>query len=154
MDEVSELEKLRSFSPLRRCLLAKAGTLLEALSALFGTPVTVDVVSQDEISEGIERCVNLVCSAGELVVCRAVTHAQVTNPEIRRLMLEREVGLGQITAMVGAAPSFALDEVGQADDAFWRMYRLSGDGFLFRIHEMFPNPPFERLERQIAGTEE
>jgi chorismate-pyruvate lyase len=139
-------EKLRGFSPLQRVLLSTEGTLQGTLSALFGAPVTVTVIRQDEIDGGITRHVNLVCSADHMVVCRAVTDAQVTDPKMRRLILEGKAGLGQIMAMVGATPSFALDEAGQDDDAFWRRYRLGGGGFSLRIYEVFPKPRFERVE--------
>ncbi len=132
------VEKLYGFSPLRRVLLATAGTLQGTLSAFFGAPVTIELVHQEESDGFLLREVDLVCATGPVVVCHAVSEARVTDPEVRRLMLEGKVGLGQISAMLGVPTWFALEEVGQNTGRFWRVYRLWGDGFSLRIREVFP----------------
>ncbi len=124
-------------------LLSTAGTLQGTLSAFFGEPVTIEVVEQHETPSGMTRIVDLVCAPKDLVVCRATTEARIDRPEIRRLLLQGELGLGQILTALGLVASFTLDEVGRGDGTFWRVYRLEGDGFSTRIRESFP----ERLYR-------
>jgi hypothetical protein len=133
------LKKLQGFSPLQRMVLATPGTLQATLAAFFGEPVTIRVLHQNESDAGLHREVDLVCPTKNVVVCHAVTEAHVTDPKIRRLILETEMGLGQITAALKLQSSYALDEVGQNTAQFWRLYQLSGDGFSFRIRETFPN---------------
>jgi chorismate-pyruvate lyase len=138
VDPARLLELLRGFSPLRRVLLATAGTLQGALSAYFGAPVSVDVVAQDSDRDVMHRTVDLVCKDRRLVVCRAATEIDVVDPRIREMIVERNLGLGQIATLLGVRTSFELDEVGQETGSFWRMYRLWGEGFRFRITETFP----------------
>jgi hypothetical protein len=98
----------------------------------------VKVRDQEERSETVLRTADLVCDELGLGVGFASTEAQITDPDVRRLVLARELGVGQITALLGASASFRLDEVGQEGDDFWRSYRLWGDGFSYRIRERFP----------------
>ena len=49
------LAQLQGFPPLQRVLLATAGTLQGTLSAYFGAPVTVDVVSQSVRGDSVHR---------------------------------------------------------------------------------------------------
>jgi hypothetical protein len=132
------LHVLRDFSPLRRVLLATAGTLQGTLSAYFGAPVTVEVVSQTADGDVMQRTVDLVCAARDLAVCRAATEIHVADAGIREMIVERRIGLGQIAALVGVPTSFELDEAAQEERTFWRTYRLWGDEFEFRITETFP----------------
>ena len=143
VDPARLLEQLRGFSPLRRVLLATAGTLQGALSAYFGAPVTVDVVSQDADHGVMHRTVDLVCKDRRLVACRATTEIDVADPRIREMIVERNLGLGQIATLLGVRTSFELDEVGQEASTFWRTYRLWGEGFRFRITETFPAELYE-----------
>ena len=71
-------------------------------------------------------------------MCGATTAIHVDDPDIRKLIVERRLGLGQIAALVGAPTLFELDDAAQEDGSFWRTYRLWGDGFEFRITETFP----------------
>jgi chorismate-pyruvate lyase len=128
----------------QRVLLATAGTLQETLSAFFGGPVTVEVVHQEETPLGLVREVDLVFAARQLVVCHAITEARIAHPEIRRLLLEGELGIGQISAALGLVASFALDDAGHGEGIFWRAYRLWGDGFSYRIRETFPAQLYEK----------
>jgi hypothetical protein len=132
------LKMLRGFTSLQRVLLATAGTLQGALSAFFGTPVTIELVHQYETDGRVLREVDLVCAARKIAVGHAMTEAQVTDPDIRRLLLEGEMGLGQISALLGTPVSFALDQTGRQPRSFWRVYRLWGEGFSYRIREVFP----------------
>ena len=138
VDRDGFLKMLRGFTPLQRALLATAGTLQGTLSAFFGTPVTIQLVHQDETDRRILREVDLVCAAKKITVGHAVTQAQVTDPEIRGLLLDGEMGLGEISALLGTPVSFALDQTGRQPGAFWRLYRLWGQGFSYRIREVFP----------------
>jgi chorismate-pyruvate lyase len=134
------VEKLDGFGPVQRVLLTTAGTLQGALSAFFRAPVVIELVHQEESGDTLQREVNLVRTAEPTIVCRTASTARVTDPEIRRLMLEGTLGLGQIVATLGVETHFALEEVGQDAEQFWRSYRLWGDGFSFRIRETFPAP--------------
>jgi hypothetical protein len=146
-DRDVSLKLLRGFTPLQRVLLATAGTLQGTLSAFFGAPVTIDLVRQDETDGCIRREVDLVCAAKRIAVAHAMTEAQVTDPEITRLLLEGQIGLGQISALLGVPVSFALDQVGRELSAFWRVYRLWGEGFSYRIREEFPQALYYLGER-------
>ncbi len=132
------LERLQGFSPLRRVLLATAGTLQGTLSAYFGSPVTVEVVAQTVDGAAMHRVADLVCKERQLTVCRADTDVHVDDTRIRELIVERSIGLGQISALLGVRTAFELQEAGQEDTTFWRRYRLWGDGFQYRIQETFP----------------
>jgi len=146
-------EQLQRFSPLRRRLLTTAGSLQATLSEIFGSPVSVvvlhqEVLHQEERERQVDRMIDLVCAARGIAVCRATTRAWVTNDAILRLMREGTLGLGQITATLGVATAFELDAIGCDVDSFWRRYRLFGDGFSYRIHEVFPEAPYKELERE------
>jgi chorismate-pyruvate lyase len=138
VDRDVAFKMLRGFTPLQRVLLATAGTLQGALSAYFGSPVTIELVHQAETDGHILREVDLVCAAKKIAVGHAVTEAQVIDPDIRRLLLEGEMGLGQISTLLGTPVSFALVQTGRQPRAFWRVYRLWGEGFSYRIREVFP----------------
>lgn len=132
------LEQIRGFSPLRRMLLATAGTLQGTLSAYFGAPVTIEVRSQSLRGTTVHREVDLVCKELDLVVCSASTEIVVRDERIRELIADGSVGLGQIVALLGVRATFELAAVGSDDDAFWRRYRMGGDGFDYVITETFP----------------
>ena len=138
VDRDGVLRMLHTFTPVQRVLLATAGTLQGTLSAFFGAPVTIELLHQHETDGRILREVDLVCAAKQVAVGRATTEAQATDPDIRRLLLEGDMGLGQISALLGTPVSFALDQTGRQPDAFWRAYRLWGKGFSYRIREVFP----------------
>ncbi len=138
VDQQSVLDKIRQFRPLWRLLLATPGTLQGTLSAYFGAPITIEVVSQDIRGGRICRAVNLVCRSRDMVVCRAETEISVENEEIRRMIEDKDIGLGRIIAMLNVPANFELDEVGRQNGTFWRNYRLSGDGFEYAIREEFP----------------
>jgi hypothetical protein len=137
VDLARMLDALRGFSPLRRVLLANTGTLQGALSAYFAAPVTVEVVSQRVDGEAIERVVDLVCKELGVVACHAETTATVTDLRIRQLLTETGMGIGQITALLGLRTTFELGAAGEGGGAFWRTYRLTGEGFSYRITEVF-----------------
>lgn len=99
VDKQDLLEKIRPFSPLRRVLLATPGTLHATLSAFVGTPIGVQVKRQQEAA----GTVSLVLLDLELEVCSASTKARVTDPQMRRLLWERTLGIGRIAAMLGAS---------------------------------------------------
>ncbi|MGH8773894.1 MAG: hypothetical protein ACRDWI_01555 [Jiangellaceae bacterium] len=138
VDLAQLLDKLEGFSPLRRVMLATAGTLQGTLSAYFGAPVTVEVVSQTAENAKIHRVVNLVCKKRELVTCRAETEVHVEDRLMRELIAERSIGLGQISTLLGVRTNFELEAAAEDETSFWRRYRLWGDGFQFRITETFP----------------
>ena len=134
------LEALREFGPIRRVLLATPGTLQGTLSAYFGAPVTVQVRSQGDGQDHkhFTREVDLVCGALGVVVCRAQSRIDVEDEEIRRLIRDRRIGLGQINEVLRVPTTFELEQAGADGDAFWRVYTLEGSGFRYRIREEFP----------------
>jgi hypothetical protein len=98
----------------------------------------VRVKRQQEAAGTLLRTVSLVLPDLELEVCSASTKARVTDPQMRRLLWERTLGIGRIAAMLGASASFRLDDAGEDTATFWRVYQLWGDGFHYRIQEAFP----------------
>jgi hypothetical protein len=131
------LDKIQGFPPLRRVLLATAGTLQGTLSAYFGAPVTIDVLDQWVDGDVMHRTVDLVCKERRLVACHADAVVRVEDARMRELIVERSIGLGQIAALLGVRTNFELDDVGADGAHFWRTYRLWGDGFEYRITETF-----------------
>lgn len=135
------LEQLRDFGSIRRVLLATPGTLQGTLSAYFGAPVTVRVHDQGDSRDHkhFERRVDLVCEKLGVVACRAHSRIDVEDEEIRSLIRERRIGLGQIIEVLRVPTTFELDDAGISDDSFWRQYTLEGAGFRYRIREVFPS---------------
>lgn len=154
MADVVDLEgvlaKLRPFSPLRRLLLATAGTLQGTLSGYFGSPVSVAVREQRVSEEGFfHRVVDLVCDAHNVAVCRAVSEVEVTDSRIHELVSQRHIGLGQISAALDLPTSFTLHDAGADDSSFWRHYRLVGAGFAYDITERFPMPLYPDIPEAL-----
>jgi len=149
MAEILDLEQtlamLKGFTPLQRILLAQSGTLQTALSAYFGEPVDVKVVSQEERDAGetFLRDVELVLREQRQAVCRAHTRIEVRNEQARKLIRERNVGLGQLCEKLGLRATFALDAAGSTDASLWREYRLEGPGFCYFIREELPAALYE-----------
>jgi hypothetical protein len=134
------LEQLRDFGPIRRILLATPGTLQGTLTAYFGAPVTVEVRDQGDGRDHkhFEGSVDLVCEKLGITACSATTHVDVEDEQIRQLIRERRIGLGQIVEVLRVPTTFELDGAGIADTCFWREYTLEGAGFRYRIREEFP----------------
>jgi hypothetical protein len=152
VDLAQLLTKLEGFPPMRRVLLATAGTLQGTLTAYFGAPVTIEVVSQTVDDGNIRRTVNLVCKERGLVTCTAETDVHVDDAEIRQLIIEQSIGLGQISALLGVRSTFELQEAAQDEGSFWRTYLLWGDGFRYRITERFPADLYADFEtRSVHG---
>lgn len=138
VDQKSVLEKINSFKPLWRILLATPGTLQSTLSAYFGTPISVEVTGQEHKGDVIHRKVNLFSPEKEMVVCRAVSDIELEDKTMRRMIEAKEIGIGQIIRTLEAGAEFHLHDVGQANGTFWREYTLVGAGFKFVIKEDFP----------------
>jgi hypothetical protein len=138
VDQAQLLATLRGFSPLRRLLLAIPGTLQSSLSAYFGHPVTVQVVSQATQGAVIRRAVNLVCQDLGMVVVRAVSDITVHDEHVRSLVEAQQMGIGQIVASLDVRTDFELEDVGRGEGTFWRRYRLEGPGFTYLVREEFP----------------
>jgi hypothetical protein len=137
-DEV--LAVLAGLAPLRRVLLATAGTLQGTLAAWFGEPVDVRLVSQAELDGGkrLLREVELVGRGSGKTVCRAASRIEVDDAEIAEAIREGRLGLGQICEQRGLRTSFVLESAGEDAACFWRRYRLEGPGFRYAIREEFP----------------
>ena len=134
------LDQLRAFGPVQRILLATPGTLQGTLSAYFGAPVTVSVRDQGDAADHkhFVREVDLVCERRGITACRARSEIDVEDEEIRTLIRERRIGLGQIIEVLRVPTTFELDAAGSNGDFFWREYTLEGAGFRYRIREEFP----------------
>ena len=134
------LDTLRGFGPLRRVILGTSGTLQATLTAYFGSKVGVEVrfQSDDQDKNHFVREADLVCYESGTVVCRARTDVVVEDDEVRRLLRERNMGLGQIVQLLRIPTSFDLKEVGEEDGVFWRVYQLRGAGFSCCVRESFP----------------
>jgi chorismate-pyruvate lyase len=138
VDPTRLLDTIKGFSPWQRVLLGTAGTLQGTLSAYFGAPVTVEVRAQHVDGNDLHREVDLVCKERRLVACSAVSDIHVDDARMRELIIERNIGLGQISALLDLRTTFELLDAGRDDGTFWREYLLSGERFRYRIHERFP----------------
>jgi hypothetical protein len=143
VDPTALLEKIRAFTPWQRVLLGTAGTLQGTLSAYFGSSVTVEVRDQHLEGDDLHREVDLVCKERGVVVCTAVSDVHVEDPRVRELIVERNIGLGQISTLLGIRTTFELLDAGRDDGTFWRDYVLAGTGFEYRIRESFPADLYE-----------
>lgn len=146
VDEV--LGRIKGFTPIRRVLLATAGTLQSTLAAYFGMPVLVRVVKQEDKvppEEGhtgrvLHREVEMyTVSVDERVtVCLASSRIVVSNEELVDRILEEKLGLGQILQWHGVKPKFVLHDVGNSKSQFWRQYSLMAPDIVYDIKETFP----------------
>ena len=124
MAEILDLEgtlaTLRDFGPLRRVILSTPGTLQGTLTAYFGSQVEVDVRFQDDSRDEkhFTREVDLLCRKNEAVVCRARTDVIVEDEDLRRMLCERKMGLGQIIELLRIPCGFELEEVGSDAESF------------------------------------
>lgn len=138
------LKKLESFTPLRRILLATAGTNQATLSVYHGKPVMIEVTEQVYTEFGglpkWDRSVNLFVEEGseQVVVCRAKSVICATNLKVKNMIKGETMGIGQIMEYMGIRPAFQLTEVGKDDSIFWRVYTLEGPGITYSIREEFP----------------
>lgn len=141
LDREGTLATLRDFGPVRRVILATPGTLQGTLTAYFGVQVDAEVRFQDDSrnEKHFTREVDLVCRDRKTVVCRARTDVLVEDEDIRRMLIERELGLGQIIELLRVPSRFELVEVGEDDESFWRVYELRGAGFVCCVREEFPS---------------
>lgn len=159
MSEVFPIEdvlaRIRGFSPMRRVLLATAGTLQSTMSAYFNSPVCVEVTKQEEVvlpepeaeteaeeqtSRILYRNVEMyVLSAEEkTTVCVASSRIVVSKQELLDRIMEQKLGLGQILQEYGLKPKFVLQAVGNTKSEFWRVYSLMAPGVVYDIKETFP----------------
>ena len=141
LDLEGTLERLRDFGPIRRMILAVPGTLQGTLTAYFGSEVGIEVRFQDDSRDEkhFTREVDLVCRERGMVVCRARTDVLVEDEDIRNMLRERKVGLGQVVELLRIPTTFELEEAGEDSEFFWRVYELRGAGFVYRIREEFPS---------------
>ncbi len=152
MAEILNPDKLLAtigpFPPLARVFLATAGTLQTTLSAYFGSPVVVEVTSQELSADGtFAREVDLLRSDVREVVVRARATVEVDCDDVRSLIVGNQHGLGQILIMLDIPATFELEEVGEDHGTLWRRYRLRGDGVTYTITEIFPRTAYSALHR-------
>ena len=132
------MQMIKDFSPLERVLLSTAGTLQTALSAYFGSPIEIKVVSQTENDDThISRNISHYSPSKGIEVCRAKTAITVDLPDVKRLILDGKYGLGQILEIKGIRAVFEIESMGQDEKRFWRVYNLRGPGVVYKIREEF-----------------
>ncbi len=151
MADIIEIERalamVQNFHPLQRVLLTCTGTLQGTLSAWFGGPMEIVVIDQGQqaalmVEPGREddlifhRAIEMK-HLGKCMM-RAASTIATTREDVRDLVLEQTLGLGQIMEKLGIRPAFKLLEADQDDDDFWRVYELDGGAVLYRIKEIFP----------------
>lgn len=136
--------QLANLDPLRRNLLSCQGTLQEALAVHFQTPIYVRIARQrlEPETQHIFREVDLVRDSDNTSVCRATTEIEVQDTKARQLVLEQQLGLGQIFHILQLETQFTLEAIGEDPTSFWRSYRLSAPGICCRIREEFPRRLF------------
>ncbi|KAJ3188851.1 hypothetical protein HDU85_004565 [Gaertneriomyces sp. JEL0708] len=133
------------FSPMERVLLTANGNVQRILSAFYNSTVSVEILkniktSQTEEATTFEREVNIICL--NKVCCNARSTVVISDPNYLRLLLEQQVGIGQLFRYLSILPEFELIQVGRSPDTFWREYELRSAGVLCRIREEFPDKVF------------
>lgn len=115
----------------------------------------MEIVRFDRLGEtdNFDREVVLKCKGKTF--CRASTKLQVTSPEVRNsnvvltlevlsLLVEKEMGFGQIFRYLQRIPQFSLLDCGKDDKKLWRHYTLTiPEGMHMVITEVFPASIFE-----------
>ncbi|KND02189.1 uncharacterized protein SPPG_02677 [Spizellomyces punctatus DAOM BR117] len=144
------------FSPMERILLTANGNVQRILSAYYNSTVSVDIIHNELINEEsasnaetesvFRREVNLRCL--NQICCNAKSTVTITDPEYLRLILEQQVGIGQLFRYLNILPEFELLQVGRTVNSFWREYDLRSNGVNCRIREEFPLGVFN-----LQGTE-
>ncbi|TPX69978.1 hypothetical protein SpCBS45565_g02034 [Spizellomyces sp. 'palustris'] len=144
------------FSPMERILLTANGNVQRVLSAYYNSTVSVDIIHNELISDEsasnaetesvFRREVNLCCL--NQICCNAKSTVTITDPEYLRLILEQQVGIGQLFRYLNILPEFELLQVGRTVHSFWREYDLRSNGVNCRIREEFPLGVFN-----LQGTE-
>ena len=161
MADIVEIERalaiVQKFDPLQRVLLTCTGTLQGTLSAWFGGPMKIVVIEQGQqgtLVVGETPLVDVMVFQRVIemkhkgkCVMRADSTITTTRAEIENLIMERNLGLGQIMEKLGIRPEFNLLEADQDGDDFWRVYELLGHEVTYRIKEVFP----QRLYRLRHG---
>ncbi len=148
MADVVEIEQalavVQDFKPLQRVLLTCTGTLQGTLSAWFGGPMEIAVVEQarmENLDKGSpsqihHRTIEMRHKAQ--CVMKAESAIYTAREDVRALVLERKLGLGQIMEKLGIRPEFKLIEAAQDDEHFWRVYKLHAPDVTYTIKETFP----------------
>lgn len=143
MADVVEVERalamVKGFDPIQRVLLTCTGTLQGTLSAWFGGPMEIAVVEQTEHREkNLDFARSIEMRYQDQCVMRAFSGIRTTREDVKSLVKEQRLGLGQILEKLEIRPEFVLVEAEQDDESFWRVYELHGAGMLYRIKEIFP----------------
>ena len=135
------LEMVQQFHPIQRVFLTCTGTLQGTLSAWFGGPMQIHVIAQTQ-----EGRLNLDWVARRVIkmefhgrcMMKAESVITTSREDVRDLLLEKQLGLGQIMEKLGIRPEFKLVEANQDYETFWRVYQLLGSGVTYRIREEVP----------------
>lgn len=100
LDIPGALERLEPYglNPIERVLVGHTGTVQLFLSLLFGEPVDVVLVNQEELEGVIQRVVRLRLRDREVEACRAFSliDTQRNAPAVLQDIRDGKLGLGQI----------------------------------------------------------
>jgi hypothetical protein len=138
----SERGSLSQFTALERILLTANGNLQRILSAYFLSPIEVKIhnntlTSLTPLSANFERLVTIVKEDGKLC-CTASSTVVLSDSKVIKLVMEENIGIGQLFRHLNILPEFKLQEVGRDDKGMYRDYTLTATGIICAIHEEFP----------------
>lgn len=138
----------KNLSILERVLITHDGTVQSLLSYILQCPVTIEVLSQEEGPESILRRVYL--RAGDLVCAKATSYIPLgfNSHKVSDLVQQKTLGLGQIAKVLGIETTRTIMDLGVNKESFWREYRMTGSGLLYRITEVFPRTLYQELIAQ------
>lgn len=130
------------YSILERVLLSHHGPVQTVLSVIWGEPLQVHVVSQEDSQDkdrpAIIRLIDM-CT-DHLVVMRARSRifTRECSPQVVEFVRQKQLGLGQIATRLGIPITRHILKIGKTKDVFWREYDMRGDGLHYVIQEYLP----------------
>lgn len=149
-------------NPIERLILCNDGTVQTLLSVLFGVPVKVEILSQQQIGDiGILRWIKLVAvyttksalspaPEEEIVACLAESVIPLkNNPEgFLTAIREQKMGIGQILKATGLKQERQVFGLYADENVIARNYRISGDVEMI-ITETFPREAIKKAAGKI-----
>ena len=141
------LQTLNSrFTFLERLILGQSGTVVTFLSLVFGSPVTVNLVSQGECHDTIHRNVELICKSRN--ICRASSSIPKdrNRSEVIADILAGRLGLGHIVAKHNIPNRRILLHIDCTEHLFYRTYRIEGAEVYITITEWFPKKEYHAFD--------
>jgi len=155
------IDKLpKDINPLERVILCHDGTVQTLLSVLFGVPVKVEVLSQQELPDiGILRWTKLVAvypltdmifPGNEVTACLAESIIPFkNNPEgFLTAIREQSMGIGQILKATGLKQERHVFGLYADENVIARNYHISGDVEMI-ITETFPREAIKKAGKIV-----